>query len=290
MSSPGSQHNPRSLLANESSGVQENVNTHFDATASYWDAVYRGSDLQGIVYQQRQAAVLEYVDASNLGAGARVLEIGCGAGHLTVRLAERELAVDAIDASPGMVERAARQVREAGYDQRVSVAEADVHALPYESGYFDLVVAVGVIPWLHSPADAVAEMARVLRPGGELILTADNGARLMSFTDPRGMLALTPLRRMYHSLRRRPQEAVSYLHFPARVNRFVRRAGLQVRSGRTVGFGPLTILGRPLFTDAKGVRVNDRLQAAADSGAPGLKWMGWHYLVRAAKPEAPAPL
>jgi ubiquinone/menaquinone biosynthesis C-methylase UbiE len=285
LSSPGNHENPPSPLSSEAASprIQENVNTHFDTTASYWDEVYRGDNLQGIIYQRRQAAVLDYVSAADLPPGARALEIGCGAGHLTVRLAERGLQVDAIDASPGMVELAARQAREAGHEQRVAVSQADVHALPFGAGDFDLVVAVGVLPWLHSPAAAVAEMARVLRPGGELVLTADNGARLLSFTDPRGMLALTPLRRTYHRLRGRPGEAVSHLHFPRHINRFVRRAGLRLRAGRTIGFGPLSLLGRPLLGDAKAVRLNDRLQAAADAGALGLKWMGWHYVVRATK-------
>ena len=284
MSSPSNKDNPPSLQSSESPRIQENVNTHFDATVSYWDEVYRGQDLQGVIYQQRQAAVLEYVDAVDLQPGARTLEIGCGAGHLTVRLAERDLQVSAIDSSPGMVELAARQTREAGYGERVTVSQADVHALPYESDHFDVVVAVGVIPWLHSPYDAVAEMARVLRPGGQLVLTADNGARLSSFTDPRGVLALTPLRRVYHTLRNRPGEAVSHLHFPRRIDRFLGRAGLRTVAHKTIGFGPLSLLGRPLFGEQRAVRVNNRLQALADAGTPGLKWTGWHYLVRARKP------
>jgi ubiquinone/menaquinone biosynthesis C-methylase UbiE len=259
------------------------VNTHFDATVSYWDEVYSDQDLQGVIYQQRQAAVLDYVDTAELPKPARVLEIGCGAGHLTVRLAERKLQVNAIDASAGMVELTARQVHEAGCAEQVTVSQADVHALPFESGHFDLVVAVGVIPWLHSPGEAVAEMARVLCPGGQLVLTADNGARLSSFTDPRGILALTPMRRVYHSLRNRPGQAVSHLHFPSRIDRFVRDAGLQATATRTIGFGPLSLLGRPLLREPLAIRVNRRLQALADAGVPGFRRSGWHYLVRATK-------
>jgi len=264
-------------------GAQKNVNAHFDTNAAYWDDVYSDDGLQSVIYQQRQAAVLDYVDAAGLSPGSSVLEIGCGAGHLTVRLAQRKLKVDAVDSSPGMVDLASRQAADAGFADDVSVSQADVHALPFKPDQFDLVVAVGVIPWLHSPGEAVAEMARVLRPGGELVLTADNAARLISFTDPRALLALTPLRSVYHRLRSRSGEAVSRLHFPSRVSGFVSEAGLTPLAHRTVGFGPLSVLGRPLLSDARAVAVNRRLQRLADAGVPGARGTGWHYLLRAVK-------
>jgi ubiquinone/menaquinone biosynthesis C-methylase UbiE len=264
--------------------VQEHVNAHFDSSASYWDGVYRGDTLQGLIYQQRQAAVLDYVDAAKLPAGAPVLEIGCGAGHLTVRLAARELQVEAIDASPAMVEAAAKQASEGGLTERVNVEVADVHALPFESSHFDLIVAVGVIPWLHSPQAAVDEIARVLCPGGQVVVTADNRARLSSFTDPRAMLALSPLKRAQVALRRRRGLATSRLDYPRHIDRLLRGSGLNPIAGRTIGFGPLSFLGRSLFGEPRNMRLNDRLQALADRGVPGVKWTGWHYLVRASKP------
>ncbi len=263
--------------------VQGHVNRHFDSTASYWDGVYRGTDLQGMIYQQRQAAVLDYVDAAALPSGARVLEIGCGAGHLTVRLAERDLRVDAVDASQAMVDSTADRAREAGLGERITVAVADVHALPFAPEHFDLVVAVGVIPWLHSPRDAVAEMVRVLRPAGQLVLTADNRARLISFTDPRAILALSPLKRVYDTLRKRRGVATSRLDSPRSIDRLLRQTPLYLIERRTVGFGPLSFLGRPITDDARGMRINRRLQELADRGTPGLRWTGWHYVVRAAK-------
>ena len=124
--------------------------------------------------------------------------------------------------------------------QLVNVGAADVHALPFAAGDFDLVVAVGVLPWLHTPASAVREMARVLRDDGQVVLTADNGARLTSFTDPREILARTPLRRLYHKLRRRPGVAMSRLDFPRRIDRLVHEGGLRTLERRTVGFGPMS--------------------------------------------------
>jgi len=274
---------PASVEADGRAGGQEHVNAYFDSTASYWDGVYRGGDLQDLIYQRRQAVVLAYVEAGRLPPSASVLEIGCGAGHLTIALAERGLAIEAIDASQAMVEATAARASEAGVQGRVTVRQADVHGLPFPSGRFDLVVAVGVIPWLHSPSQAVAEMARVLRPGGQLVLTADNRARLTSFTDPRRVIAVPRLKRLYRALRRRDAQATSRLDSPRAIDAMLAETGLQPRARRTVGFGPLSLMGRAIFEGTIGIRIDDRLQALADRGTPGLRMTGWHYVVRAEK-------
>jgi ubiquinone/menaquinone biosynthesis C-methylase UbiE len=263
--------------------AQGPVNAYFDSEASYWDGVYRGGTLQDLIYQRRQAFVFACVDESGQAASPNALEIGCGAGHLTIELAKRALTVEAVDASRAMVDTTAARVRDAGIEDRVSVRQADVHALPFQSGCFDLVVAVGVLPWLHSPAAAVAEMARVLRPGGQLVLTADNRARLTSFTDPRRVIAIAPLKRLYRSLRRSEPPAISRLDSPRVIDRMVAQAGLQPNIRRTVGFGPFSFMGRAIFEGAVGIAIDRRLQALADRGMWGLRWTGWHYVVRAEK-------
>jgi ubiquinone/menaquinone biosynthesis C-methylase UbiE len=268
-----------------SQGMQDDVNTYFDAEAAYWDAVYLDGGLQGLIYRQRQAAVLNGLDAAGLRPGARVLEIGCGAGHLTAELAARGLRVEAVDSSPAMVEITTRRLRERGFEQRrASVGTADVHALPFAASSFELVVAVGVIPWLHSPGDAIREMARVLCPSGEIIITADNRARLTSFTDPRELIALpTVVKQVYHAVRTPQTQAISRLDFPRHVDRLLGREELRPVERRTVGFGPFSFFGRSVFSDARGVHLDRRLQALADRGVPGLKWTGWHYVVRAVR-------
>ncbi|HEV2998554.1 MAG TPA: methyltransferase domain-containing protein [Solirubrobacteraceae bacterium] len=265
---------------------QEHVNAHFDSTASYWEEVYRGGGLQGLIYRRRQAAVLELADPAALPPSARVLEIGCGAGLLTVELARTrsDLRIDAVDASEEMTRSTAERARAEGLSEQIAAAVADVHALPFATGHFDLVIAVGVIPWLHDPGGAIAEMARVLRPGGRLVLTADNRARLTSFTDPRAMLALSPLRGVLVARRARRGLASSRLDSPRRIDRLVLDAGLRPLGRRTIGFGPLTLLGRPLFGERRAVRIDDRLQRRADQGAAPFRWTGWHYVVSATKP------
>src|SRR5256885_11529661 len=96
---------------------------------------------------------------------ARVLDVGCGPGNLTERFA-KELGADvkAVDVSGRMVELA----RARGIDAR----EADADALPFGDGEFDCVFAGWVLYHVQNVEQAIAECARVLRPGGRLVASA----------------------------------------------------------------------------------------------------------------------
>ena len=103
-------------------------------------------------------------------APERVLEIGCGVGDGALFLAREFPAarVRGIDADPDAVAAAARRV---GLDPegRVAFKEGGPRRLPFPEDNFDLVAAVDVRP-------AAGELARVLRPGGHLILAATEGS------------------------------------------------------------------------------------------------------------------
>lgn len=100
--------------------------------------------------------------------GMRVLDIGCGDGALAVKLASLGAAVTGIDADPRML--AAARMRVASAQADVTLVEADCHTLPFADETFDIVVAVTVLCFVQDPSLALKEMAKVLRPGGRLLL------------------------------------------------------------------------------------------------------------------------
>ena len=274
--------------AQEPGTYEKGIAAYFDATAPYWQAIYDDPRLQGEIFRERQRAVLAQVAKLELPAQASVLEIGCGAGLLTLELARLGHRVHAVDASETMVSLTAERVRRADLSARLMARTADVYSLPFAAASFSLVIGVGLLPWLHRPERALEEIARVLEPQGQLILTANNRARLNTLVDPRANVLLTPLKRLRRRLRARPvngagSRASCRLHFPSHVNAMVRTAGFRLDSRATVGFGPFTFWSRPLLSDRAGIALHRRLQALADRRLPVLRSTGWQYVLSAHK-------
>jgi ubiquinone/menaquinone biosynthesis C-methylase UbiE len=110
-----------------------------------------------------------FIEFAGLAPGETILDVGCGSGSLTFALAEHaDLArIDAVDFSPTFV--AAAQARNT--DPRVSIAEGDATALTFADRTFDRALALLVLHFVPEAGKAIAEMRRVVRPGGVVAAT-----------------------------------------------------------------------------------------------------------------------
>lgn len=112
--------------------------------------------------QRLAQAVQAGVDESD-----RVLECACGTGLITKGLAEKCQALTATDFSRAMVDSARKKC---GGRPNISFELADIRDLAYPDGSFDKVIAANVIHLLDEPDLALAELARVTRAGGQVII------------------------------------------------------------------------------------------------------------------------
>jgi SAM-dependent methyltransferase len=115
-----------------------------------------------------------------LSGGEAVLDIGCGPGWFWAASAEivpLDIALTLADQSAGMVEEAVGRCREAGF-ARVEGKQADAMALPFADQSFDVVVAMHMFYHLADQVAAMAEMHRVLKPGGRLVVTTNGRENL----------------------------------------------------------------------------------------------------------------
>jgi ubiquinone/menaquinone biosynthesis C-methylase UbiE len=97
-----------------------------------------------------------------------VLDVGCGDGTYAVELAERGARVRAVDPSEPML--AAARARAEGCGARIAFEKGRAQALPLPDASVDLVVAVTVLCFVDDIDPVFREIARVLRPGGTLVL------------------------------------------------------------------------------------------------------------------------
>jgi SAM-dependent methyltransferase len=103
-------------------------------------------------------------------SGRRVLDAGCGSGPLVADLAERGAQVTGFDASPAMVRIAQERL---GPDAPLLVADLTA-PLPFGTGEFDDAVAALVLHYLEDWSGPLAELRRVVKPGGRLILSVNH--------------------------------------------------------------------------------------------------------------------
>jgi SAM-dependent methyltransferase len=102
--------------------------------------------------------------------GRRILDAGCGSGPIAAKLRDRGAIVAGFDSSAGMLELARKRL---GPDTDLRIADL-ASPLPYPDGAFDDVIAALVLHYLEDWTGPLAELRRVLRPGGRLIAAIDH--------------------------------------------------------------------------------------------------------------------
>ena len=137
----------------------------YDRWAPVYDLVF------GPVFERgRQAAI-----AAAERVGGRILEVGVGTG-ISLPDYSNKNRITGVDISPTMLRKAQDRVRELGLKHVEGLAVMDAADLKFEDNSFDVVVAQYVVTTVPDPEGTLDEFARVLKPGGEIILVSRVGA------------------------------------------------------------------------------------------------------------------
>lgn len=102
-------------------------------------------------------------------SSGKILDIGTGPGYLPLEIAQRSsgLEIKAIDISSAMVEIAKKNSQEMGLQERVEFIFGSAENIPFEDGYFNLIVSTGSFHHWAEPKECLKEIHRVLKDGGE---------------------------------------------------------------------------------------------------------------------------
>lgn len=196
-----------------------------------WSNTYDAATLQRSTYKPVHDALLRRIDGLQPGA---VLDLGCGTGQLTRRLHQRfpEAVVVGVDYSSGMLASAAGRL---GSD--ATLVRGDAQMLPLKADSIDLVTCTESFHWYPDQQAAARGLARVIAPGGRLLL-----ASIATITGP----ADDALRRVTTAVGR-PVRALP----PRRLRRLLEDAGFDVTHQARVPRAGL--VPWPVLTDARRV-------------------------------------
>src|SRR5437764_5355424 len=139
----------------------EAANRHFAAIAEVWDQIRS----LHVADSEVEQAIDKALGRRPLG---RLVDIGTGTGRMIELLGPRSVHAIGIDRSSEMLRLARVKLEAAGIHS--SLRQGDMYALPLADQSADSVILHQVLPYAHSPAAAIAEAARVLAPGGGLLV------------------------------------------------------------------------------------------------------------------------
>jgi len=137
----------------------------YDRWAPIYDMVF------GKVFTTGRAESIEAAER----IGGRVLEVGVGTG-ISLPQYSRETKLVGVDIADAMLDKARERKKKLGLDNVEQIAVMDAEALTFAEESFDVVVAQYVVTAVPNPEAALDEFARVVRPGGEIIITTRIGA------------------------------------------------------------------------------------------------------------------
>jgi len=186
---------------------EDSTATYFDAEAESWSQRY-GERRQ---FRDRLRTVLDWV--AGRPAPSELLDYGCGSGDLIVNLAKAGHRVTGVDVSPAMLAASRKALVAAGVspaNYTLEQVQADGSCAAFSRSY-DGITSLGVLEYMDDPTAALKTFARILRPGGFLIVSIPNQLSLLRRVERLVFQHPDPFRRL--DLFRNLTGDDCYLHF-----------------------------------------------------------------------------
>ena len=256
------------------------LSEHFSGLTAYWKDIYtstvkRWDFFHQVAARKRKEVVLDFVDRYARGRSMRILDSGCGAGVIMEELLRRGHRVYGIDISPDMLRETAETLKEFQLDD-TALRVGSVEGLDFPDRSFDLSLCIGVLQYLEDDELALKELARVTKPGGQVIISLPNIARVTTLFDPYYYLRRLPhfIKHMISRSLKRENRLTSRdirkndtfrnrRYYYGQLRGLFKGCGLEIRSVAPIGYGPLTFWEHEYFSREFTLRVSQKIERLA---------------------------
>ena len=249
------------------------IRSYFDAAADE----YASGREQEYSFTQQKRIALELLPPRM----ERVLDVGCGPAVMASELLERADEFFGIDISAQMIAKGRVRIARHPRGGHCRLAVGNGEALDFPDGYFDGVVSLGMLEYLVTYDRALAELLRVLRPGGVAVVAVPNRRSAYHRSRRIAQALRSGVKRVLGRTRRASEEFVYNPCVPAELDNEVERAGFRKVEGRGCNF-----ILHPLHELHRGASLALNRQLGKIARPPVDTWLGTQYIVKAEKPRA----
>ncbi|MEJ2417831.1 MAG: class I SAM-dependent methyltransferase [Exilibacterium sp.] len=255
----------------------------FDQEAQKWSDLYEsGDNVLDYHFILRRNAAYRYT-ARHLSKNKKILDLGCGAGVFAQAALENGYRIDCVDMSADMLKLAGQRL-EKYLPDNCGLFNAESEKLPFREHSYDAVVCLGMFGYLDNVDAALAEIHRVLKPGGLLILSVRNRRNQYVF-DPVRLpkkflyhIPLKTLRRVKRILFGRHSKSVSpaetldrtqglatkkfnidILDSPSNLTKGVKNHSFSLTDFMGLGYGPLCFNNKQIVSSKFAIKMSDFL-------------------------------
>lgn len=247
----------------------------FDAKAPTYADGYEGRSSAAHSFVVRRERVYELLADRSDG---RVLDVGCGPGVMVSGLTGRHFEFYGVDISPAMI---AECVRRFGDVPSAHFSVGTIERLDFPDAFFDVVLAVGLVEYVEDDDAAIREMARVLKPGGTVLVTLPNRRSPFRFWQ---RMVYGGARRAFRAIARRRVSRPEIDHREYVEREYVARLEANGFAVSDVVYYNFKVALFPL--DRWFPRVTVATSAALEPlGRSPLRWLGTGLIVRAEKAQ-----
>jgi ubiquinone/menaquinone biosynthesis C-methylase UbiE len=150
------------------------VQSFYDQHRKWQGEIYATHlDPHALGVRRRVGYVFSILDALLAGRTGTAVDVGCGPGTYLNELAHRGFRCQGVDLSPEMLVACERHL-DKGSNGNIRLLQGDVESIPLESQSADLLLCIGVLQYLVSPVRALAEIHRVTKPNGLVVICVEN--------------------------------------------------------------------------------------------------------------------
>lgn len=248
---------------------KENAKVLFNKNqiGEYWNNLYQDVSSCLDYHFVRRLEITTQIIQLAVTPDKKILDLGCGSGVLSERLLDAGYSVDAADMSEDMREFTQKRLSRFD-DEKYKICFADCEKLDFSAEAYDLVACIGVFGYLDEVDQAIAEIYRVLKPGGKLVMSIRNEDNLNIFDIQRALKntfikipnkifrRLLPKNNKSSVVNGNATSSPQKKHFiniwdrPSDVIGIFKHAGFRLQQFEAVGYGPIQYRGKSLLPEA----------------------------------------